>query len=98
MGHTISLKKRSAMLLRTPLADFVDWRLIVDCGGRECARERAYDAAQLVQSYPGQTVSEAIRRMRCTGCGCSPVAVQLRPGPSMPKGTPGIALIGPGSV
>jgi hypothetical protein len=98
MGHTLSLKKRSATLLRSPLADFTDWRLMVDCGGRECARERAYDVAQLVRTDPGQTVSEAVRRMRCTGCGCSPATVQLRPGPGIPKGTQGIALIGPGSV
>jgi hypothetical protein len=98
MGHTISLKKRSTRVLGSPLADFAQWRLLVDCGGRTCPRERAYDVIQLARNYPGQTVAQAIRRMRCAACGCSPATVQLRPGPAMPTGTPGIALLGRGSM
>lgn len=98
MGHNVSTRKRTSMTMRLPLADFRGWRLAVECGGRTCQPQRAYDVTQLAAAYPACSVGDAIRRMRCQGCSGSPVSAVLEPGPGMPSRNPRIALVGPGSV
>ncbi len=98
MGHNISISKRASAALRLPLDDFRGWRLAVECGSAGCAIERAYDVAQLVRIYPGNTVFQAIQRMKCNGCGGPAREARLKPGPTMRKGTPEIPLKGSGSV
>lgn len=98
MDHNVSVRKRTSIVMRSPLADFRGWRLAVECGGRTCPPQRAYDVTQLAAAYPVCTVGDAIRRMRCHGCSGSPVSAVLEPAPGKPGRTPGIALADPGSV
>jgi hypothetical protein len=78
MGYTISHRKRTWRILASPLSHFAGWRLVIDCAGRRCPRGRAYDVSQLVEVYHGLTVSGAIRRTRCSQCGCSPSAAAMK--------------------
>jgi hypothetical protein len=98
MGHNASNRKRSSAILRAKLIDYAAWQLIVDCGGRDCARLRAYDVAALARLYPEETVSGAIRRMRCSDCACSPSIARMRPKGRGLRLAEDIPLIGAESV
>ncbi len=97
MGHNVSTRKRTSQIMSAPLADWAGWRLEVDCGGQGCPRGRKYDIRQLSGMYRGLSVSDALRRMRCSQCGYNASTAVMRPGPEIRVRHEGIALIGPGS-
>ena len=96
MSHALSARKRTSQLMATALSDFVGWLVVIDCAGPRCPRGRAYDVSQLTEFYRGDTVSAALRRMRCSQCGCSPSTAVLKPQGGN-KRAQEIALVGPGS-
>jgi hypothetical protein len=71
-------------VLASPAADFVGWRLAIDCGGQACGGERAYAVAALLALHGlQQIVSQLVQRLRCRLCGRAPVAVYLETGPEL---------------
>jgi hypothetical protein len=98
MGHNISSRKRSSLVMTSPLADFRGWNLEIDCGGPQCARGRTYDVGGLAGVYKDRTVAGALHRMRCSSCRRAPVLARLIPrGEVELRRTGAICLIGPGS-
>ena len=91
----MSASKRAAEARRTPLADFAGWKHTIDCGTPACARDRAYDVRGFAGTYPGCTVGDFLRRLRCGVCGKVPIAVSLRPFAGT-RVEP-VPLIGPGA-
>jgi hypothetical protein len=98
MGHNISVRKRTGIVMRSPISDFAGWSLLVDCGGPQCSRDRLRDVAALAREHPERTVAGTLHRMRCRTCGRGTALARLVPGPDMDTcGTATVALIGPGS-
>lgn len=85
-------------VLTSAAADFIGWRLAIDCGGQLCGGERTYAVAALLALH-GQppTMAGMVRRLRCHVCGRAPVSVHLETGPELTaRGRlRRIALVGP---
>jgi hypothetical protein len=96
MSHIVSARRRTSRTMASPLSNFVGWRLVIDCAGSRCPWGWAYDVSQLAELYRGVTVSAALRRMRCSQCGCSPATAALK-SPDGDTRSQEIALVGPGS-
>jgi hypothetical protein len=71
-------------VLASPAADFIGWRLAIDCGGRACGGERAYAVAALMALH-GQppTMSRMVQRLKCHICRRAPMTVYLETGPEL---------------
>lgn len=98
VAHNISNRKRSSAVRNSPLDDFQNWLMAVDCRNPQCRRERAYDVAAMARVYPGLTVGQAISRMRCSGCGLPPSTVCVRTKEGLGNRPVEIALVGRDSV
>jgi hypothetical protein len=70
MAANASARGQRAAILSAPLTEFRGFCLAVDCLTDGCRGERSYTMAALAACYSGRwTVGEALRRMRCGGCG-----------------------------
>ncbi len=100
MGHTRSHRKIVSDVMRSKPGHWRDWFIEVDCGAAECARGRAYHMRGIVGLYPAETMSTLLRRMRCGGCGRSPLEVALCTDPPgrVSFRTRRIVLLGPGAA
>src|SRR5690242_14744490 len=86
-------------ILASKLGDMTGFHLVVDCLGPGCGRERTFAVGELADFYSRETtVSEVLRRMRCSGgCGGPVAAAWLTTGPILntrvrPRR---VALLGP---
>ena len=85
-------------VLGSPVAEFVGWRLAIDCGTADFGGERAYAVAALVATHKGaRTIGQLVQRLRCHRCGRTPLSVYLEIGPEMATRARfrRVALIGP---
>ena len=84
MGHNVSRRQQRDRLLASPLAQWHPAQLMLDCGHPLCARGRRYLVRDLSGVYPGLSVGDALRRMRCATCKRTPdKAAMLWPHPDM---------------
>jgi hypothetical protein len=76
--------QRSA-IMASALRDLTGFCLVVDCLAPQCRRERTFTIDSLAACYDsGMTVSETLRRMRCSdGCGGRVQAAWLVTGPAL---------------
>jgi hypothetical protein len=71
--------------MASALRDLTGFCLVVDCLAPQCRRERTFTIDSLAACYDsGMTVSETLRRMRCSdGCGGRVQAAWLVTGPAL---------------
>ena len=93
-----SARGQRAAILDSPLTELSGFYLAVDCQSGGCGGERTFAVSDLANLYKGRTVSETLRRMRCSGgCGGRVGAAWLMTGPVLnqrmrPRR---VALLGP---
>jgi hypothetical protein len=70
-------------ILASPLKELTGFYLTVDCGAPECGGARSFAIAELASFYgANSTVSDVLRRMRCSGgCGGRVATAWLETGP-----------------
>jgi hypothetical protein len=100
-AHASARGQRTA-ILASPLRELTGFCLAVDCLTAGCRGERVYSITALAACYDGNaTVGDALRQMRCAGCGkpvgaawlvTGPTAQRARP--AAPGGTPGTGVTG----
>ncbi len=96
-GHQAGHRKRRDAAVALPLAVLMEWELHVDCGADRCPRGRRYPLAELAKFHAGRTLSEALRGMRCRGCGMMPrCAALLRRSRGRGDEDDWLPLVGPG--
>ena len=78
-----SARGQRVAILASPLHELTGFCLAVDCLNPECRRDRMFAVTELAEFYGRQrTVSEVLRRMRCSdGCGGRVAAAWLVTGP-----------------
>ena len=81
MAHNRSPSKLRSDVLAGPLEVYRNWLLEVECAGTACPIGRVHRIEGLARHYPGATIGDVLRRLRCVTCGCGPavaVLVELR--------------------
>jgi hypothetical protein len=97
MGHTVSARRQHQRLLASPVAEWRDWQLAIDCGTPTCTRGRRYLMADLARFWPEETIAGLLRRMACQVCGGSVKEARLiRQRPMRPREPEVIPLRGRG--
>jgi hypothetical protein len=77
-----SARGQRVAIMASPLHELTGFYLAVDCRSADCRGERKFAIAELAAFYKAATVSDVLRRMRCTrGCGGRVLAAWLETGP-----------------
>jgi hypothetical protein len=69
MGANISPTKFRSLVLATPLRDYTNCTLLVDCFGLNCARGRLVAISTLPSVDGEATIGQALRKLKCSACG-----------------------------
>ena len=82
-----SARGQRSAILASPLHELIGFCLAVDCLAPRCNGERSFAISELASFYGrDRTVSEVLRRMRCSGdCGGRVAAAWLVTGPVLSK-------------
>ena len=78
MGANISPTKFRSLVLATALSDYANCTLLVDCFGPDCARGWVVAISTMPGVDAGATIGEALRKLKCIGCGKSVRQAALR--------------------
>jgi hypothetical protein len=98
---SLTPRRRRSIILATPLVELDGAALVIDCLTGGCAGERRVLVRDLAAVYGrGQTLAEALQRMRCTGCqGRVGVAwLVAGPGANPRRREVRVAMVGPDAV
>jgi hypothetical protein len=94
MAANISARKLQLEALGAPAATYAHCFLTVECAGPECERGRTFPMEGFAGVFPGLTVGEILKRMRCQSCGGPLVSARLLTGLPGRKGSRWVELIG----
>lgn len=95
MAANTSARKLQLEALSAQAADYGHCFLTVDCGAEPCERGRTYPVNGLAGVYPGLTLGEILRRMRCHACGGALVSARLQTARPGQKQGRWVELVGP---
>jgi hypothetical protein len=94
MAANISARKLQLEALGAPAASYAHCFISVECAGQDCQKGRTFPVEGFAGVFPGLTLGEILKRMRCQTCGGPLVSARLLTGPPGRKGSRWVELIG----